>query len=231
MVFLKRLKYVVRLWIARRPTIFFVSYFFVTYRKLLVGKNIGLVIEGFPRSGNTFSVIAFQSVQNDKINIAHHLHAQAQVLRAVELNLPVCVLIRQPIDAIASLLVREPYLQLATTLEGYVEFYSDIIAVSDKLLIVTFDEVITDFGKVTERINKKFDKQYQCFEHTPNNVEEIFKIINEINQKVDAGHDAKIAMPTEQKTALKNEVFYSDHDLLLLEQANKIYNLLSESRE
>src|SRR5207247_8264431 len=41
-----------------------------------------ICIEGFPRSGNTFAVIAFQQAQTRTVSIAHHVHAPGSVIGA-----------------------------------------------------------------------------------------------------------------------------------------------------
>ncbi len=217
--------------IARKPWMFFPVFSRIDeYRELLVQPDTDIVFEGFPRSGNTFAVVAFESVQKGNIKIAHHLHAQAQVFRAVEMGLPVCLLIRQPVDAMKSLMVREPDLLSSTILKGYLEFYSDLFCVKDKLLIATFDEITADFGKVIERINQRFEKQYNRFEHTPESIEAIFRKIKEINDRVDAGSFMTIAIPNKNKNVLKSRLVLNDRDLLLLEQATEIYRVYCESR-
>src|SRR5205814_3293356 len=56
-----------------------------------------VVIEGFPRSGNTFAVAAFHYAQRPRdVKIAHHAHVPAQLLSAVRLGLPAVVLVRDP---------------------------------------------------------------------------------------------------------------------------------------
>ena len=64
-----------------------------------------VVIEGFPRSGNSFARRAFIMAQDetfDVTRIAHHLHVPAQVIRAARWRIPTLVLIRRPKDAVLS---------------------------------------------------------------------------------------------------------------------------------
>jgi hypothetical protein len=53
-----------------------------------VSRTTEIVIEGYPRSGNTFAVVAFRLAQGREIEIAHHLHAAAQIKRAARLDVP-----------------------------------------------------------------------------------------------------------------------------------------------
>jgi hypothetical protein len=58
-----------------------------------VSRTTQLVIEGYPRLGNTFAVVAFLQAQKEDVRIAHHLHAPAQVIRAARWRIPTIVLI------------------------------------------------------------------------------------------------------------------------------------------
>ena len=72
------------------PTVFFGLYRLLRTRKDLtraVTPDKQVVIEGFPRSGNSFARRAFIMAQDetfDVTSIAHHLHVPAQVVRAAQ---------------------------------------------------------------------------------------------------------------------------------------------------
>src|SRR2546422_7828125 len=53
-----------------------------------VGDRTEMMIEGYPRSGNTFAVAAFRLAQQRPVIVAHHLHSPAQVLEAVRRRIP-----------------------------------------------------------------------------------------------------------------------------------------------
>ena len=69
----------------------------------LIFSETDVVIEGFPRSANSFALAAFRSVNQGGLRIATHVHSPAQVLYAVENDIPAMVLIREPDEAILSL--------------------------------------------------------------------------------------------------------------------------------
>ena len=53
---------------------------------------------------------------------------------------------------------------------GYVsaiEFYTKVAQVADRIVMVNFRDVISDFGQVIERVNSKFGTSFGVFEHTP----------------------------------------------------------------
>src|SRR5215211_6607259 len=94
------------------PTVYFSLYRLLRQDVArIVTPDTQLVIEGFPRSGNSFARRAFVMAQSDtqiKHHIAHHLHVPAQVVRAARWQIPTLVLIRRPKDAVLSLVLRDP---------------------------------------------------------------------------------------------------------------------------
>lgn len=60
----------------------------------IAGPGTELEIDGFERSGNWFAVAAFRSAQRRPVALVHHLHAPAQLIRAVRLGVLMMVLIR-----------------------------------------------------------------------------------------------------------------------------------------
>jgi len=154
---------------------------------LCVNRDTKIVIEGFPRCGNTFAVIAFQQAQKRKIKIAHHLHVPAQIRYATRNGIPTLVLIREPLEAVASLLVRHPERTPGKCLSEYDNFYRSIVSAKDKFVVADFKETVNDFGSVTTRLNELFQTSFGCFEHTPENIDAVFKRIEKNNRILENG--------------------------------------------
>lgn len=139
--------------------------------KRSVDKNTSIVIEGFPRSANCFAVETFKAAQVTDISIAHHLHAPAQIIRAVQYGLPTLVLIRDPIEAVISYLAMrfEIYdlkgiTDFPPTLEQlfkeYIRFYKTVLPLSNQFIIGRFEEVTNDFGTIIDKLNQKFNTNF-----------------------------------------------------------------------
>ena len=175
-------------------------------RHLYVRINTEIVIEGYPRSANTFAVAAFLQAQNRPVRIARHLHLPVQIIRAVRWKIPTLVLIRYPEDAVLSLLVREPLISAKWALKEYIGFYSAIRPYSDGYVLATFEQVTSDFGQVIDRINRKFKTDFLRFEHTPENVSRVFEMVEEMD-KADRGEEnateTTVARPSEYRRILK----------------------------
>jgi hypothetical protein len=167
---------VVALWLEKwlqihaggRPDVYFTLFRLLRTRKDLsraVTPDTQLVIEGFPRSGNSFARRAFIMAQDqgfDKTRIAHHLHVPAQVVRAAQWQIPTLVLIRRPKDAVLSLAIRDP-ISVDQALRYYVSFYETAEKYRDAYVLGLFEEVTEDFGQVIKRINDKFGTTFSRF--------------------------------------------------------------------
>src|SRR5215211_299391 len=174
-----RARYSVRGVLSRYPALYLpmVSHKPSADGEKIVDERTDLVIEGFPRSGNTFAVFAFEMAQPRTVRIAHHLHAAAQVVRGVRLGRPVVVLLREPTDAVLSHLVRQPGITPRQALRNWIRFYRPIDSLRNDVCVATFDEVTTDLGPVIERVNVRFGTSFAPFEHTPGNVRRCFERI------------------------------------------------------
>ena len=171
-----------------------------------------IVIEGFPRSANTFAVVAFRKAQNREVKIAHHLHVEAQILCGVKENKPVIVLIRNPEDAIKSLVIRNPKLSINWCLDRYINFYKAVEKVAKDVVIADFLTVIKNFSLVIDKVNKQFGTEYILFKHTEINMRSVFEEIEDINKLYDGGKSTHVARPVVERN--KNAIVIMNKDKL-----------------
>ena len=162
------------------------------------------MIEGFQRSGNTFAVFAFEMAQDRPVKSAHHLHSSAQVVRGVELGVPALILIRDPKDSTLSHMIREPRVPMGKALGAWTRFYEKIVPYRDRVLVADFSRVTTDFGLVIRALNERFGTGYKEFDHTEENVERCFQMIEERNrERYGALVEGKVARPSEERRSRK----------------------------
>jgi hypothetical protein len=139
-----------------------------------------IVIEGFPRSGNTFVVAAFHLAQQPKdVRIAHHAHLPAQLIGAARLGLPALALIREPEESVLSFMVREPALSIDAVLRGYVRFHEPLLSIRQAMVVATFQDATTDLATVIRRVNERFGTSFREFEHTEANVRRVMALVEE----------------------------------------------------
>lgn len=214
------------------------------YRVLRMRKNVAravkpgtrLVIEGFPRSGNSFARRAFIMAQDDpqiKNHIAHHLHVPAQVVRAARWQIPTLVLIRKPRDAVLSLTIRDP-ISVDQALRYYISFYETAEKYRDAYVLGLFEEVTSDFGRVIERVNDRFGTTFSLFNHDEENVNELFAGM-EAQARKQYGKtllERKVQRPSADRQKVKREIEYeleSPKRSKLIAEAEAVYGRLTSS--
>lgn len=194
-----------------------------------------LVIEGFPRSGNSFARRAFIMAQDDpqiKNYIAHHLHVPAQVVRAARWQIPTLVLIRKPRDAVLSLTIRDP-LSVDQALRYYISFYKTAEKYRDAYVLGLFEEVTEDFGRVIERVNEKFGTTFSLFRHDEESVGELFAGM-EAQARKQYGEtllERKVQRPSAERRRVKHDIEYdlgNPKRRELIAEAEAIYDRLTE---
>jgi len=199
-------------------------------RKLAVSSDTDVLIEGFPRSGNTFSVMAFAMAQGQhSVKIGSHLHVPAHIYRGLKFGVPIMLLIRKPQDAVVSLIMRDPALSFGPVLNYYIKFYESLMPLRNQLFITKFEEVTENFGHVIEKFNQKFNTSFKTFEHTTDNVEKVFQEIERRNSMKNIKREIKeteISRPSILRKSLATQIQHqlnSPEINSLLAQANEVY--------
>jgi hypothetical protein len=196
------------------------------HRNLLIQNDTALVIEGYPRSANTFASRAFQG-SNPDARIAHHMHAQAQIIEAVRRGLPALVLIRHPDEAIKSMLVRHPHVGLRAAVLSYVQFYEDLEPLLDGYLLADFKQVTADFASIIDQVNKRFGCQFTRFEHSDSNVDKIFTDMDKDNRAFYGEYKVShVPRPLAERDKIKAYVNL-DSEADLIARARGVYQRLS----
>jgi hypothetical protein len=174
----------------------------------LARPDTAIVIEGFLRSGNTFSVAAFQIANGPALHVGRHLHGAPHVLRAVRLGLPTLVLIRQPRDAVLSYLVRRATLTPYDALLEYLDFYRTAWSARDGFVVGLFDRVTNDFGAVLERVNERFGTSFARYDPTPENEAKAFRLVEEMNRLETGGEvvESLVGRPSAERSRRKEEL-------------------------
>lgn len=141
---------------------------------VVLNEDTDLLIEGYPRSANSFSVAAFEMAQGGRARVAHHIHAPAHVISAVRSGIPALVLIREPEEAALEMVIARPSRTVRQALRGWIRFYGPLLRFSGDLVVGPFSQVTVDFGTVIRRVNRRFGTSFQEFAHTEESVRACF---------------------------------------------------------
>ncbi|MFP4353741.1 MAG: hypothetical protein ACLFUJ_01365 [Phycisphaerae bacterium] len=145
----------------------------------VVNAESDLLLEGYPRSSNSFTRELFLWSQDYKVKVASHLHCSSNVRRAVELGVPTVLLVRDPEQAVPSLYLKNPSLTMKLALEKYTTFYRRCLPVAKSCVVATFEQVLGDFGEVIARVNGKFGTEFGAFEHNDENIKAVRDYMSE----------------------------------------------------
>lgn len=165
-----------------------------------------IVIEGYPRSGNTFAFFALKHAEAQKgreVEIASHVHTPSQVKLAVRLRYPTLLVIRTPLDAIASLLIAAPHVRFEAAIKEWIHHHEELLPYQDGFVTGSFPEVTADFGAVTRRVNERFETDFACFDATPESTEAVFEAIERNHQVLHGGTENVVPRPSELRKAEK----------------------------
>lgn len=138
-----------------------------------------LVIEGFPRSANSFAFHAFAEANGSELRIGTHTHSPAQVVQAARWKIPTMVLVRDPVGAVTGLIsfdrqlrrqagfegveAPSPY-EIRRTVKRWEWFHSRIVPVRGRIFVANFQEVIQDFESVSKRFVQYSGRTWQHYD-------------------------------------------------------------------
>lgn len=220
------LSFSLRSFIGRYPSLFFPIYGMNSKnRRLSVGQDTQLVIEGFPRSANTFAVVAFHTSQPTRLKLAHHMHVPAQIIKAARIGVPSVVLIRNPKDAVVSFVIRDRRMDLERALKGYISFYERIIPFQDNFILAPFEVVINDYSKVIEDVNKKFGTDFIASTPKEKDLEAIFSKIDSFEKGDESRSSRPSSIRKKIKKNLAQKLNTKKYKTLLL-RSEELYNQL-----
>jgi hypothetical protein len=226
---LDRLRHHARRPLARTPYLWDASmYVRAGKRATLARKDTAIVIDGFLRSGNTFSVAAFAISNGRDLHIGRHLHGAPHLLRAARLGLPAVALIREPADAVSSYLVRRPTLRPADAVLEYLDFYRTAWRARDGFVVGLFDQVVSDFGAVITEVNHRFGTSFVPYEATEANRAAAFALVEEMNRLECRGEvvETHVGRPSAERDEHKLEIrtqMRQPRTLELLRRADDLY--------
>ena len=203
----------------------------LTGKTWYAGANTDIVIDGFPRCANTYATYAFDSVQSNKVNIAHHVHKRSQFIVAARYNIPAILLIRDPVNCIASTLVRQPKYDPEALFKGYLMLYKGIKN-SDHYILGNFENILSDYGSIIKLVNQKFQTSFNVYEKTDENEKKVKQIIHSQDELKGADdYRQRVAYPTAERNKANNElknILISNKYERLRNECNELYNYIIE---
>lgn len=170
-------------------------------------ENTDLVLEGYPRSGNTFSVDFINYLNDRKLKIAHHTHDSRNLLLAHLLEVPAVALLRAPIDAISSFMIYSGK-PVEFAANRYFNFYKELLVCRDTIEFVSFADVVSNINIIVERINNRFDLDLKLSTDIDADIERVNNIARERARKnrPESEYVRTVGAPTVEREVIKNSI-------------------------
>lgn len=112
-----------------------------------------LCVEGFHRSGNTYLCFLIQNF-NREIKLAHHTNGLGNIKLAINNKIPAICVIRDPAEAVSSLIIKDSRLKVEVALEHYINFNKGILEIKSKILLIDFLTIVESPDKTILKINE-----------------------------------------------------------------------------
>lgn len=202
---------------------------FLRQHKNILSRKYDILIDGYPRSANTFAVHALQIAQRKPIIISSHHHNPAAVIAAARAKKPTIVLLREPHEAIASWCIFSGY-PIEYNIQTYIDYYSGIFDCIDRIAISDFKEIILHYDKVIESVNIRFGTDFDLPHLTKERQQNVLcSIENEFLAREGAIDETRVSRPSatrdQQKQILVSELT-SGRWSNLAAKARAIYDIL-----
>ncbi len=225
----KRAAHPVRSWAGERPWLLplLLPHVVSDLEHPRITRETEFVVEGFPRSGNSFASSAFGLATRWEVRVSSNTHLAGQVDAAVAAGVPTLVVIRPALDAVASLCVAAPYLRPAAGIKDWLRFYRHVAPLRDGYVLASFARVTSDFGAVMDDVNARFGTAFPRFDHTPANVEQVMANLDEYEyRKQGEVLERSVARPSAQRSeanARARAALTAPKCARLLSQADSLY--------
>jgi hypothetical protein len=173
----------------------------------VVTDDTEIVIEGFVRSAQSYTVAAFRLAQEPHASrIAHHTHAPSTLIDGVRRGIPALAIVREPEGAILSYLIKTSATSIAGALRGYVRFHRPLLPYRQAIVVGTFPQVTDDLASVIRRVNERFGTSFGPFDPTEQNVGRVFREIEEEERRrarTDEERELSVPRPSAVREELK----------------------------
>ena len=144
----------------RYPRLFNTVFGAINDRTRIVRPDTGLVIEGFPRSANSFSVFAFLNSGAGDMALAHHVHSPSQIILAAKYGIPAILLVRTPEDAVIAGVAKIATHTAPDLLRAYAVYYESLLPLREHYVIAPFETVTSDIGRIVSAVNRRFETSF-----------------------------------------------------------------------
>ncbi len=165
-------------------------------RPLRVTAQTTLVIDGFPRSANSYVFYAVRRVAGPEVHLAGHTHSARTILTAAHRGIPTILLIRSPRDAVSSLVQYAPGVRPRDGFSAYTRFHEALGEVLGQIEIAPFEEVTADLSSVLARTGRRYGVDLPVYAGGAQDEQAVRKALDDANRRYHGGSENTAARPS-----------------------------------
>jgi hypothetical protein len=163
-------------------------------------------IDGYPRSGNTWTVRAFRS-WNPEASIAHHMHVPGQIRAAVRFGVPTTIVVRPPQDVAVSMIVwTGGQIPARVALWGYTRFHRQMLRLAQGIVVCTFADLVDDPGHVVSALNARFGTRFHRGSNDDAFRDGLRSDLRAMSTNLNTDPNMQAGIPSAEREALKKDV-------------------------
>jgi hypothetical protein len=125
------------------------------FRSDIRSSGYDLVVDGFPRSGNTYCWLMLEKTQEARIKVKALTHLPPVLILSIRQHRPTCLCLRSPVEASASWVLSTGR-SIKSVLRYYIDFHTVLLAYRSDLLILPFRTITGDFSEVLRLLKARF---------------------------------------------------------------------------
>jgi len=131
-------------------------------RRRRVRTGTRLVIEAFPSSASTFCRQAILLANPDLApdDLCSHTHSARVVRHAVRRRLPCIVVVRDPRDAVSSMVQRFTGVHLDSAFDYYTRYHASLLSLQASFVVAPFEVVTSDLSYIVAQCNDRFGTRF-----------------------------------------------------------------------
>jgi len=180
-------------------------------RTIRLHRGTEIVIDGFPRSANTFAVESFL-MANTGHSVAHHLHDRRRIRKAVKWGIPVILIIREPDGCVNSFVNAITTTPADFFFTEYAKFYEGLTDILSGVIVAEFFEITTAWPAIIDRFNLKFGTDYDAV--SAESSEQVFQRVDEFGKSHAFGDaqftDAKFEKVVSRPSSTRSDLHVSE---------------------
>ena len=190
-----------------------------------------LLVEGYPRSANTFVLNALKW-SNPEFKYASHMHTCGPIKYAATNSIPILVLIREPRSAVVSLAIREDF-RLDYCMEWYLRFYRCVLSERKSIVLADFSTATTDLQIVYDALTERFGLNLRRAPSSPSELSEVKEMVVYSNHRSSGGKvdPLRVGIPTKEKRDVfprfERAIDESERLSTLLDRCSSLYRQLT----